>query len=148
MNGREEKKKGRRLPPFYEKKNGVTTEDFMHIDHSCSSAGDFVSWSSFFTSASKSTIMSDLSRELLSEQTEWILYRGLSVQDLGTLPSQHGTFLPGQVGWSCQEYRAPCISRQTSDPRGWWLSNFKMDVRWGLHLCKSSDCANLEEPAI
>lgn len=33
--------------------------------------------------------------ENFSQNTEWILYRGLSIQDLGTLPSQHGTFLPG-----------------------------------------------------
>lgn len=147
MDGR--KKEGKKATTLlWERKMGLQQRILCIWITAVPALGTFVSWSSFFTSASKSTIMSDLSRELLSEQTEWILYRGLSVQDLGTLPSQHGTFLPGQVGWSCQEYRAPCISRQTNDPRGWWLSNFKLDVRWGLRLCKSSDCANLEEPAI
>lgn len=41
MNGREEESREEGYHPFVRKKNGVTTQDFMHVDHSGSSAGDF-----------------------------------------------------------------------------------------------------------
>ena len=41
--GRWEETREEGYRPFMRKKNGVTTEDFMHVDHSGSSTGDFVS---------------------------------------------------------------------------------------------------------
>lgn len=69
----------------------------------------------------------------------------LNVQDLGTaFPPQHGTLHLEQVGWSRQGHWAP----SEADLRGWRFSDFRMGVRYGLCLSKSSNCATLEEPAI